>query len=124
MAYCSAELYRYTFDYNEFADVLFGLFEVDPKWTQVTLAWWNQWAVVNSGDVKLTKFIYSQVFGNWNGGASRSTRQSGDDVLAKAKAQIARRAKEEAAADRAAAAKAEADDEMGDGESTAVVQGL
>jgi hypothetical protein len=97
---------------------------VDPKWTQVTLAWWNQWAVVNSGDVKLTKFIYSQVFGNRNGGASRSTRQSGDDVLAKAKAQIARRAEEEAAADRAAAARAEADDEMGDGESTAVVQGL
>ena len=46
------------FNYDEFADVLFGLFEVDPKWTQVTLAWWNQWVVVNSGDMKLTKFIY------------------------------------------------------------------
>ena len=70
------------FDYDEFANVLFGLFEVDPKWTQVTLAWWNQWVVVNSGDVKLTKFIYSQVFGNWNGRTSRPTQQSGDNVLA------------------------------------------
>ena len=78
---------------------------------------------MNSGDVKLTKFIYSQVFGNQNGGTSRPTRQSGDNVLAKAKAQLARRAEEEAAADRAAAARAEADEE-GDGENTVVVQGL
>ena len=80
-------------------------------------------AVVNSGDVKLTKFIYSQVFGNRNGRTSRPTRQSGDNVLVKAKAQLAQLAKEEAAADRAAATRAEADEE-GNGENTIVVQGL
>ena len=67
------------------------------------------------------------MFGNEGGQASRSTQQSSGGVLAKVRAQIAQCAEEEVAADRAAAARADTDEEgngEGNGEYTIVVWGL
>ena len=36
------------FNYDKFAEVLFELFKLDPEWTQATLAWWNQYVIVNT----------------------------------------------------------------------------
>ncbi|KAN0140598.1 hypothetical protein V8E53_001807 [Lactarius tabidus] len=79
------------FNYDAFTGILFEVFKLDTTWTKETIAWWN-----------------TQVFGNSNGLASGSPGASKSGLLAMAKAQLSRRADEEAA-ERAAAERAAVD---------------
>ncbi|KAH9069854.1 hypothetical protein EDB83DRAFT_2674202 [Lactarius deliciosus] len=71
------------FDYDTFAETLFGLFEVDQDWTRETISWWNL-----------------HVFGHRNGLTSMGSTSgnTSNGALARAKAQAAQRRIEEAAA--------------------------
>ncbi|KAH8976904.1 hypothetical protein EDB86DRAFT_3093844 [Lactarius hatsudake] len=71
------------FDYDTFAETIFGLFEVDWDWTRETISWWNL-----------------HVFGHRNGLTSMGSalRNTANGALARAKAQAAQRRIEEAAA--------------------------
>ncbi|KAH9018102.1 hypothetical protein EDB85DRAFT_2154730 [Lactarius pseudohatsudake] len=71
------------FDYDTFAEMLFGLFEVDQDWMRETISWWNL-----------------HVFGHRNGLTSMgsASRNTSNGALARAKAQAAQRRIEEAAA--------------------------
>ncbi|KAH9004495.1 hypothetical protein EDB86DRAFT_2825643 [Lactarius hatsudake] len=71
------------FDYDTFAETIFGLFEVDRDWTRETISWWNL-----------------HVFGHRNGLTymGLASRNTANGALARAKAQAAQRRIEEAAA--------------------------
>ncbi|KAN0135071.1 hypothetical protein V8E53_006962 [Lactarius tabidus] len=73
------------FDYQDFAELLFTIFEQDSDWTEETLKWW-------------TKEIFGHKSGRRIGGVTRVKAYTSDGFLARAKAQArARRAKEKIA---------------------------
>ncbi|KAF8271152.1 hypothetical protein EI94DRAFT_614436 [Lactarius quietus] len=77
------------FDYEEFAETLFKIFELDDEWAAQTVRWWNK-----------------ELFGNENGlriaGVTPLRDPTRTSVLAMAKAQVAKRRAEKTAREHAA----------------------
>ncbi|KAH8989012.1 hypothetical protein EDB86DRAFT_2831772 [Lactarius hatsudake] len=87
------------FDYEEFADNIFHVFDENEEWAEQTIRWWNM-----------------ELFGKEDGSKLMGPTQANtsNGFLAKARAQTAKRHADEAAAEMAAADEAAADEAAAD----------